>query len=153
MSCEHHSSYPLSHWPPAASRERQPLIEQLVGMHHQAQRAHRQHAPSRGRARMPICMCSTLRLCSQSQKSRWPLAGCWRLVAALGCRGHLGSRRKADGRKNKVYIFATKCECVENDYGLLRGQRPLRPPDSGASDCRDSFVSRCRIGSDRRAFS
>jgi hypothetical protein len=44
-------------------------------------------------------------------------------------------------------------ECIENDYNAVSGP-------SGASDCRDSFVSRCRIalvplgrsGSDRRAF-
>ena len=52
------------------------------------------------------------------------------------------------------YIFRYKNgDCIENDYYAVSGP-------SGASDCRDSFVSRCRItlvplgrsGSDRRAF-
>ena len=53
-------------------------------------------------------------------------------------------------------FFATKMAvvcCIENNYYAVSGP-------SGASDCRDSFVSRCRIarvplgrsGSDRRAF-
>ena len=67
------------------------------------------------------------------------------------------------GRKKNVqpskslyfwYIFRYKNgDCIENDYYAVSGP-------SGASDCRDSFVSRCRItlvplgrsGSDRRAF-
>jgi hypothetical protein len=52
------------------------------------------------------------------------------------------------GRKKKVepskslyfwYIFRYKNGgCIENDYCAVSGP-------SGASDCRDSFVSRCRI--------
>ena len=52
-----------------------------------------------------------------------------------------------------VHFHYKNGDCIENDYNAVSGP-------SGASDCRDSFVSRCRItlvplgrsGSDRRAF-
>jgi hypothetical protein len=53
----------------------------------------------------------------------------------------------------RVHFHYKNSECIENDYNAVSGP-------SGASDCRDSFVSRCRIalvplgrsGSNRRAF-
>jgi hypothetical protein len=84
--------------------------------------------------------------------------------------GGLGqwSQKAGDGRLYlvrlfyKLYLFGYSArvhfrykngDCIESDYHAVSGP-------SGASDCRDSFVSRCRItpvplgrsGSDRRAF-
>jgi hypothetical protein len=67
----------------------------------------------------------------------------------------MGAKTKY-GVRNR-YTFGTfrykNGDCIENDYYAVSGP-------SGASDCRGSFVSRCRItpvplgrsGSDRRAF-
>jgi hypothetical protein len=69
------------------------------------------------------------------------MASYWGLGAVVGCyNGRLYLVRLF----YKLYIWVhfryKNGDCIENDYYAVSGG-----PSSGASDCRDSFVSRCRI--------